>query len=357
MKNFLLINFFILVSLTARPQVSITVDDLPVAGKGYLLGVTTSGTSSLSPGNGGNTSWNFSSLTETTQETGGTLLLSQTPYPTAFPNATHATYNADTDGETYTYYTLSSSKAEVTGVVFISSTLGSSVVLTTVQPLNYYTLPISMGNKSSSKGVYKGKVAYQLAAAHVDSIEVTLALWKSDTVDAYGSTVTPTGSYDAIRLKTVAKRRISARARSYGVWAPADALYPPGFAKETSFNWWAKGIGSEVFRMVYEDSTLSYPTKATWFESVVSGLEDESFEEVGTRLSPNPASSTITISTNLASMYDLRISTLQGHQVLSKQSVMGTQTIPVDSFAPGIYVATLTASNGRSFKSKFVVQK
>ncbi len=360
MKKNLLINFFLSATLITHAQVTITSDDLPVAGKGYLLGGATSGISSFTAGGTGNTTWDFSTITKTEQDTGGTLLLSQTPYPDAFP-ATHAAFNEDADGKTYSYFQLNTDNVGLTGLVFISSTLGKAVKLNTVQELTYYTLPITEGHMTLSRGTYRGKDAYSyqsLPYINVDSIEATILFEKGDTVDAYGSITTPTGTYDAIRLKTVATRTMSFRGRNYGSWTDASSIYPPNTVTETSYGWWAKGIGIEVFKITYEDGATT-PTKVTWYETgaAPTGIEEESFETGATSIYPNPANTQMTIVPSISLPYEVRINNAQGELVKEAQNVYGTQQLDVSTLSPGLYVATLNTGTGKSWKAKFVVQR
>lgn len=368
MRKFLLLHFVVIAWYTASAQVSIVEADLPGPGSAYLLGSRTTSLNAISPGGKGSTSWDFSTLVKTETDTAGAWAPSATPYAAQFPSATHAAFNVDTDGETYSYYTTSSSNVEVTGLVFISS--GSNpavpalpaVALKTIQPIDLYTLPLSFGSATKSKGIYRGKEAYDytpIPGYNVDSVEATLLFEKFDTVDAYGNVETPTLIYDAIRLKTVARRRIYVRGHLKGTatWIDGSTFFSQPAVKETSYSWWAKGVGTEVFKIVYEDSTSATPTKVSWFESDALGVDDLTLSKVSSFIAPNPVQNILGIRSEFLSSYDLSITSMQGKEELSMKSLLGNKYIDVSFMAPGFYIAKLSTKNGEVLKTKFLIQR
>lgn len=356
-----------LTTLSAVANVSIgqtiTSNDLQTPGKGYKLGVNTSAAPSISiGGKGTGQNWDFSTLTQESLDTTGTLIPSTTPYSSSFIGTSNASISEDSAGKTFSYYTVSPTKVEVTGVVYESKTLpgNPSAVLKTIKAVNYYEkLPIVFGNKTYSTGTYFGKVKYSPFFG-VDSIELTMVIEKWDTVDASGSIKIPGGNaYDVIRLKSHLKRTISIRIYSplSGGWVvPTPPYYNgPIISEEVNYNFWAQGVGNEVFKAIYDGPNATAPFSVKWFLNSTTGLADESASLNSLVISPNPATSQIRLNGYVGS-YDLSIHTLQGINVLNKKAMVGEQTLDVSNLTSGIYMATIETANGTKTKRKFVIQ-
>ncbi len=347
-------------------QVVIGRADLQVPGKVYKQAVNTSKAATTSVGNAGiGQIWDFSALTKETSDSTGTLLPANTPYGASFPSTSHATLTVDGDGSTYSYYTTSDGKVEVTGIAYESAQIAESpkVVLKTISPINFYTtLPLAIGLKSSSMGTYVGKGKYT-AFQGVDSLEITMLLEKSDTVDGWGKLMTPTfpNSVVAIRLKTIAKRTITVRAHSTGPfpqrgWFIVEPpLYTPVTEEQLSYHFWAPSIGAPLLSVAYENGKTAPATSFKWYVDPTTGIEEEKAAFNFFSLSPNPATSVLTIN-GVNGTYDVSISTIQGANLMSKKSLSGVQTIDISSLTPGLYIANLQNASGKNVKSKFVVE-
>lgn len=358
-----------LTTLSAVVNVSvgqtITSDDLQTPGKGYKLSVNTSAASGISiGGKGTGQNWNFSGLAEESLDTAGTLIPSTTPYASYFPGTSNATISEDSDGKTYSYYTVSPTKVEVTGVAYEAKELPGKpkAVLKTIKAVSFYeTLPLVFGNKTYSKGTYLGKAKYSPYPG-VDSLELTMVIEKWDTVDASGSISYPSSiplRLEVIRLKTNVKRTITVRIYSpfAGGWSIPPAPYnEPNIAEEVSYNFWAEGVGNEVFRAIYDGPNATAPYSVKWLWSPnATGLTDDAGALNSFVISPNPTTSQIRLN-GYAGSYDLSIHTLQGVNVLNKKAMIGEQVLDVSSLTSGIYMATVETANGAKTKRKFVIQ-
>ena len=360
-----------LTTLSAVANVSIgqtiTSNDLQTPGKGYNLGVNTTAAQSISIGGKGTLQyWDFSTLAQESSETVGTLIPSATPYESSFPGTSNATIAEDSDGKTFSYYTVSPTKVEVTGVVYESSQLPGNpkAVLKTIKAVNFYeTLPLALGNKTYSQGTYFGKAKYTPYPG-VDSLELTMVIEKWDTVDASGYVAVPVApgipapAYSAIRLKTHLKRTITVRVYSpiAGGWIiPPPPYNAPNIAEEVNYNFWAEGIGNEVFRAVYDGPNATAPYSVKWILNPATGLSNETSSLNGLAISPNPATSQIRVN-GYDGSYDLSIHTLQGENVLNKKTMIGVQTLDVSYLTSGIYMATIETANGTKTKRKIVIQ-
>ena len=340
---------------------TITSNDLQTPGKGYNLGINNTAAQSISiGGKGTGQNWDFSTLAQESSETVGTLIPSTTPYASSFPGTSNATITTDSDGSTYSYYTVSPTKVEVTGVAYESTLPGNpSAILKTIKPVNFYeTLPIVFGNKTYSTGTYFGKAKYSPTFG-VDSLELTMVIEKWDTVDASGSIKTPSGNtYDVVRLKTHLKRTITVRVYSpfAGGWvvppAPNDV---PKVSQEVNYNFWATGVGNEVFKAIYDGSNATTPFSVKWFLNSATGLTDESTTLNGLLISPNPATSQIRLN-GYSGIYNLSIHSLKGENVLNKKAMIGEQTLDVSNLTSGVYMATIETANGTKTKRKIVIQ-
>ena len=361
MKKLLLITSLSAIANMGIGQ-TITSNDLQIPGKAYKLGVNTSAALGISiGGKGAGQNWDYSKLAQEAFDTVGTLIPYTTAYGALFPNTSNATITSDNDGKTFTYYTVSSSKVEASGVAYESLTLEGKpkVVLKTIKPVNYYeTLPIKLGNKTFSKGTYLGKVKYS-AYLGVDSLEMTMVIEKADTADASGSIKIPTGnSYNVVRLKTYVKRTITVRlyVALLGSWTTPPSPYNvPNVEEEVYYSFWAEGIGNEVCKVSFDGIKATSPFNVKWYLNSATGLNDDQVNLQNIFISPNPATSQIKIN-GYTGAINLSIHSLQGENVLNKISINNDQLIDVSNLNAGIYMATVETSNGSKVKTKFVIQ-
>ncbi|HAA21476.1 MAG TPA: hypothetical protein DCP28_22940 [Cytophagales bacterium] len=104
---------------------------------------------------------------------------------------------------------------------------------------------------------------------------------------------------------------------------------------DTEYSWWV--VASDG-----QDSTTS-TTRALLVENAITGLGAEL--QLGLQLYPNPAKEVITINWHRSEMYSLQIVDMKGRVVYEEEEQLGTATIPIKAWAPGMYRAVVRSGD------------
>lgn len=208
-----LLSFLLSVALSA--QITITTADMPSVGDTLIAYQDT-----LVPGfsigqKGPNRTWDFSNLQPNKTVPTYVVAPSSTPYNSTFSASSFALTN---DFNGYLFYTNSSSALRVDGLASNDPNLGVISVPFSPKP-DQYRFPTTYGGAfSGSSGFVSAKpynqlpanIQQQISAAlssfpgiTVTQVRVTFTSSYTDTIDAWGTVITPIGSYDALRRKRI----------------------------------------------------------------------------------------------------------------------------------------------------------
>jgi len=256
----------VLFCFSANAQITITSADMPSVGDTFHLFRDTLPTGfSIGP-RGANVIWNFSSLTPDVPVTTYTVAPSATPYATDFPNANLALTN---DFTAYLFYRNTASALKVEGFANVDPNLG--VVSVNFNPIpDQYRFPSSyLSAFSGSSGFQDAKPYSQLPpatqaqidaavancpnpVATVQQLRATFTSSYTDTIDAWGTVITPIGSYEALRRKRVENTRtiIDAYTNCLFVyqWVPIDTIT----AATTEYSWLSRETRLPLISLGYD---------------------------------------------------------------------------------------------------------
>jgi hypothetical protein len=349
-----------LLHIGARAQITILEDDAPKAGNTYNSQDLTSGFTGITTGNkGAGQSWDYSALS------GGAAdaIIYRTPTgseSTDFPNTTLVQY----DGSTYNYFNVT---ADATYLIGEKDTINKKLS----PPLLYTTFPVAYGNTTNgTSGVviqeaYKTTYNTGLFTATIDSIRLMATITKNDTVDAWGTIKTPVSSYDAIRVFT--STAITFKVEAY-VGSPAlgwidvaqidPSLIPaPSYTRE--YNWWAKGIGIQVFQIIFNGQTGNEITNVNWYTSNTPTAVANALPESLVTLGPNPNNGNfnIGIGQSTSAYYNISVNDLAGKTAYTGTMNNGFNSFNLSTLTGGIYTIKITDDQGRSLVKRMAVTK
>lgn len=187
----------------------------------------------------------------------------------------------------------------------------------------------------------------------VDQIRLTHSGHVFDTTDAYGTLITPTGSYDALRVKTVDYTHdiVEVKVFSFSQWTE----FSNTMDTSTSYSWHAKEEMLAIAEMAFD--SLGNPSRFTFstVPPVTTVAVEESSDNEWT-VYPQPASDFLYFkgATSIIG-FNAQIYSIDGRIV--KNEMMMSNRIALGDLKSGIYVLHLTDSKGVLQKPiRFVVR-
>ncbi|HXB12371.1 MAG TPA: T9SS type A sorting domain-containing protein, partial [Bacteroidia bacterium] len=318
--------------------------------------LATDSTSTYTPGGPSATAqtWNFGALNHEKVNTISFMAPSSTKYASKFSSSDNL---ADTTSGVsgYYYFDNSASQFAVQGVEEIVAGPASTSFQIFINLNPEYvqaTLPATYGTKLNgvSHGSYEFAPTGVVAFAY-DSIKVNTQISYWDTVDAYGTMTTPTGTYQVIRENHWDITIDSAKGRSSaGAWSTLQSTK----VKTHEYNWYANGVGYILVQMIMDSNTSG--TKIVWDSSAPASVNEISYNGKVNAF-PNPCTSNITFTTTINTLQYINVYDVTGRKVEQVEMKNGTSNLNTSVFAPGMYLYTLNDANGNLVdRGKFMVK-
>ena len=249
MKNlvfiFLLFLFnlqFIVFNLESYAQITVLQSDMPVIGDTIPRAIDTLTTET--GGNGGaNQTWDFSSaIPHIQQNTAITSNMAMT-----------------NDGIGFVYFDLNNANMIVKGAAGDLLDNGNIILLPFDPDLTLYQFPVDDGNTLSDTYTLDITTDGSVINPLLDSVRFKRVGTVVDTVDGWGTTITPTGSYNSLRIKRVDYRLDS-------IWTKLPFL-PWSFLSATrdtvlSYSWLAKETRLALAELSFD--SLGNPNRLTY---------------------------------------------------------------------------------------------
>lgn len=270
-----LILFYLIVPVFALGQITIVSTDLPLIGDTIprqqdTLTVSTEGPS------GANQIWDFSNAAAHVVNNTAILNPSATPYSSNFSGSNMAMSN---DGASYVYLSSYTDSFITDGAA--GDLLGTGEILKAqFKPsltLNKY--PTAYGN--NYQDTYGFDVSADGSSFNIllDSIRLKHSATVYDTVDGWGTIITPTGSYNSLRVKRIEYSIDS-------IWTLPVFGFPPAWAfldafidTATTYSWLAKEGKLAIAELNFD--TLDNPNVLTWSLMPASPIALFSFTDNG----------------------------------------------------------------------------
>jgi len=320
-------------------QITLNNSDMPVANDTIRYSVVTNFAGIAPKPTGANHTWDFSGLQYSSQTVDTFVsILSTGLYAFQFPTSSFAiksntppvslgTIAVNYD---YDFYKKSTSAYMLSGLGANVSGLPIGIPYTVLDTI--YRFPLDYGNTGTCTSNFGVTVP---TLGHYSGVKTRI-----DTVDGWGTLITPYGTFSVLRVKSIINETDSVFVTQFGLGLKF------ALPQRTEYRWLANGkktpllqitvTGTAISDVLYQDSLKNVPTSIS-----VNNLENTWFS-----IYPNPAKEIITIRFNLIQKENVIIAayTLEGKQVaeylyksLSKGAHELALPLSESTFASGTY--------------------
>ncbi|AZA98412.1 T9SS C-terminal target domain-containing protein [Chryseobacterium joostei] len=291
------------------------------------------GTSITAGPAGANVTWDFSGYTGTNTLTITTKTCPGQSNCFRFPTANRIAVPAGIETNDYTLMT----DTEATMLGSYSGPSLGDVMVTYVNPLIEYKFPITYLQQ------FDDTYEFNSVSAAIGNTNDTGQV--SQTVDAYGTIITPTGTYNnVLRIKRIR----TATQIIASVPAPITATYT-----NESYQWVSQTAGP-VFSFAINTFVLLGNTNIA---KTISYLETETLSTIDLdsrkaeiSVYPNPSTDYITLRSK-EEIKKVIVSSLEGKIILNAEN---SRSIDVSKFPKGVYILRGEFKNGSSFSKKII---
>ncbi|MFT5970580.1 MAG: hypothetical protein ACI8ZO_001094 [Flavobacteriales bacterium] len=346
MKKVLLSLGVIATAFAATAQITVTSTNLPVMFDAFETATdSTNNENVINPGNAGaNQSWDFSSVTAETITGTGFIDPASTDDAADFPTATLA---ADFQGQ-MAYFRTSTDGMFLLG-------FGGGDFAGKYEPENtLIKMPVTFGDSYSDNTSLNVDFEDTFTGTH-DSLRYARETERDVDVDAWGTVILPSSSYDALRLNIEETNTVRIYGKDSTVLGWGDWTYDPiltesfggGNAIVTNiFQWYTNDVNviTTLVDMVYQpDSVVVVPefTYAYFTPQSINELPNATVS-----VYPNPASNMVTLELNEIVTGYAKVYNMNG-QVVATQVMNGTSiSIALDAIANGTYFVNIMDANG-----------
>lgn len=341
MRKYLLIISAMVLSVTSKAQITITAADVPAPGNSFIQATDSFPTIILGSG-GANKTWNYASLATDALDTLDFVTPASTPYASQFPSSNVAAYMHGPSGANFLYV--------INNTSFTLDGFAGDGIVANLNPNELvFNYPATYGTTTSNTSQFDVKLPFTALPGY-DSLRVKSTTVKSGVVDAWGSLIIPSGTYNTIRLKET-------RNVTDSMWVHGTGPFPPAgwyFAQETRdtvyrFQWYANNFGAAILEA---DSSRADGIQEATFLALFGPTAVPAVASKGLIMYPNPASTLVNF------VYEgnndvLRIYDGSGRLVESLNLTNGVNPVNVENFRAGLYFYSI----GNAKAGKFNVVK
>lgn len=345
---FFLITVLVVTGNSLFAQITITADDFPHAGMLVVRNMDT--TTAVSIGSAGSGQvWDFSNLVPSFDDSTLYMMPGGQPGLENHPNTNLVTKDLDYDinyegGYNYIFYETTAGGWLVQGQELKISFWGMTITwhMFYQPPALELPLPFTYNSSNNQNTTWKLYAATGFNGTVMDSALTINHTSISQLADASGTMITPTGSFEALRVHTHSEIIDSSFTYNAGAgWVFNET----GLTILNSYHWYAKGIG-EVGSLLLDDKKGS--GQFSFFKSSTIVGQQELPEVVDLKIYPVPATDKLNI-VSAVPVEKVEIYNQSGSLQITENKVT---ELNVSKLAPGTYfikVFTLRNVSTRKF--------
>lgn len=162
---------------------------------------------------------------------------------------------------------------------------------------------------------------------------------RTSVVDGFGNLITPFGTFEVLRIKSVINELDSVYQTFFGggIWN----VLPQNIT--TEYEWWGQGKDEALLKIVVTENNGTSQIRSIEYQDIYLGLdasiEENSFEF---NLVPNPANNLISIASDLA-IEQVKVISLDGTEVLKQIGSNVSKKIEISMFQAGVYFVEVSS--------------
>lgn len=339
MKHVLLFTSIIIGSVsTVLGQITLLSSDMATIGDHIVRYVDTIPT--YGPGgSGANQTWDFSGAVNDTVNNTDVVSSGSTPYASTFSNTSYAMTN---NSSSYLYFTQTGGNVYTNGAAGDLLGTGEIIEAPFSDALVLHVFPRTYGS------YFNDTYAFQAEADGtpwgVERIRLTHSGHVYDTTDAYGTLITPTGTYDALRVKSTDYTTDVIEVQLF----PFPAIFTP-FATvqdtSVSYSWHAKDEKLAIAEFTYD----SIGNPARFVYSTVPPVTTVGIGEASANsftVYPQPASDQLCFKGIENSSAGRNIEVFSCTGALVKRQGFNSTCLDVSDLKPGMYILRIISAEG-----------
>ena len=341
---------FLLACTTATAQITVTDADMPSAGDIKVVSIGNPMDISNPELTGTNYTWDFSLLTAVQQRQDTFVTVSSTPlgYQVFFNNIIlYPDHVADfglkvespislpqlSVEDVIDYHANSSSHFKRVGFGARINSVPTSVRFTPTD--TQYVFPMNYGD------TWQGNYFYDITIPAL--LYFGESATRTDTVDGWGTVMTPFGTFDALRVKSILHKTDSTYIDLVGFGTTQN------LPEEIEYKWLANGQDIPVMKIVTRGGIV---TTVEYLDNFLGiGIDEKDHADIQIR--PNPANDLVFVETQGSHTSGVRVYSLDGQLVKSLTSTVKTIRLDVSDLANGTYV--IEVSDGDRMVSEQLV--
>jgi len=332
-------------------QITITADDFPHAGMLVVRNMDT--TTAVSVGSAGTGQvWDFSNLVPSFDDSTLYMMPGGQPDLENHPNTNLVTKDLDSDinyegGYNYIFYETTAGGWFVQGQELKLSFWGITITwhIFYQPPALEMPLPFTYNSSNNQNTTWKLYAVTSYNGSVMDSVLTINHTTISQLADASGTMITPTGSFEALRVHTHTEIIDSSFTYNAGAgWVFNET----GLTILNSYHWYAKGIG-EVGSLLLDDKKRS--GQFSFFKSSTIVGKKEFAEATNLKIFPVPATDKLNIESS-EKIEKVEIYSLTGALLIKENCV---DQVDISSLLPSTYYIRVYVS-GAEITRKFIKQ-
>ncbi len=318
--------------LTAQPLITYNAN-APQIGDVYHF---SGDNGSYDPGPAGaNQNWDFSNIPSTFSSSETAVTPESTPFAGDFPEATIAFAQSESN-ETFIFSQISTSEMLNVGLGNAPANGGDELIIHYTDAVKLMQYPFSYTDTYTDSYFTAYSLMEGMLTHEWGNITVT--------ADAWGSVTTPTGTYNALRIK-------SERTYTDSVWV-SGVFVSANTYTQTSYEWYTSTSHSSVvsISITSDGTTATYRTDAL-------GVGERHLLHSQIDVYPNPATNRIDVKLPKGSKVDMDIYILdiQGKQVAQLMKTGSDEfSADISALAPGEYVIPIKINSEKYTTTKFI---
>lgn len=348
LRSFTVLFAFATINFSAYSQIAIVSSDLTSIGDQITRYGDTIPT--YGPGlSGAGVTWDFSAAVMDTVITTDVVATSATPYSSTFSGSDYAMTG---NGTSYLFFIHTATEFITTGAAGDLLGTGESIEAPFTDPLILHQFPRTY--ESTFDDTYEFQAEADGAAFGVNRVRLTHTGHVYDTTDAYGTLITPTGTYDALRVKSTDYTTdvIDVKLFPVAPWTNVSTVMDTS----VTYSWHAKEEMLAIAEYTYD--SIGNPKQFTYsaVPPVVTVAVKDVDEEIPFVLYPQPASDQLFIKgLNQTGNHQTQVFSMDGKMVMNE--VLNGSSINVSGLKTGMYILRILLADGtRPAPMKFIVR-